>query len=285
MSTCDPEYSGRPFGGLSVVAKSNHGLCFYEIECSCDRLLPFKVINKHGKVIQTIINVYFPFYQSGNHEQTKEFIETIDQLQTVIDDSEGVPIKIVGDFNVKLPKQAKLNQSWFRRNGFNQHSYILYDFIVANNLFVADFHFRQPVSYTYYCHTSAKYTWIDHMLFTSYDSTDVTRCSIIPQDADNVSDHLPLVMHISVTETEPSDAIPHNTRAQSWPSWKNMCNNDAYNSVLSDKLSLLPQLIKPQNSDTNYVQHRIDSYIEDINYAIPLVRQGGWVCSTKTLQS
>ena len=62
-----------------------------------------------------------------------------------------------------------------------------------------------------------------------------------------VSDHLPLVMHISVTETEPSDAISHNTRAQSWPSWKNMCNNDAYNSVLSDKLSLLPQLLIPQN--------------------------------------
>jgi hypothetical protein len=35
--------------------------------------------------------------------------ETVDQLQSIIDDASDVPINIVGDINVKLPTCAKLN--------------------------------------------------------------------------------------------------------------------------------------------------------------------------------
>ena len=63
-----------------------------------------------------------------------------------------------------------------------------------NDLCVADFTDPQHVQYTYFCDSTATYTWIDHCLTTSQN---IVSCNIIPRHADNVTDHLPLCLQTS----------------------------------------------------------------------------------------
>ena len=120
--------------------------------------------DKHDRLVQVICSVYLPFFD-GLKVRLAQYIETIDALQSIIDTFASVaPFKILGDFNTQLPITKKLSKNWHREKGFNIYSSILYDFIVHNNLTSADLHFKQDPRYTFFCHTSNKYTWIDHIL-------------------------------------------------------------------------------------------------------------------------
>ena len=67
-----------------------------------------------------------------------------------------------------------------------------------NNFVVADFMFKQPISYTYFVHKSNVYTWIDHVLTNTYNVGSVNQCHIVSEVMDNVSDHLPVGMELRV---------------------------------------------------------------------------------------
>ena len=47
-------------------------------------------------------------------------------------------------------------------------------------------------------HTSKKYTWIDHILCNMNDMSRVKICSIIQEEAENFSDHLPVRIEFSL---------------------------------------------------------------------------------------
>jgi hypothetical protein len=49
MINCDTTYVGGPYGGVSVIAKVNKELCFQEIHCDSNIILPFNILNVHGK--------------------------------------------------------------------------------------------------------------------------------------------------------------------------------------------------------------------------------------------
>jgi len=44
-------------------------------------------------------------------------------------------VKFVGDFNVQIPGKNLNNSTWYRGKGFNYHSLILHDYLLANNLY------------------------------------------------------------------------------------------------------------------------------------------------------
>ena len=108
--------------------------------------------------------------------------------------------------NVQLPRTKKLQSNWYRKPGFNVHSNILYDFLVCNNLLVADFLHPQNPEYTYFCHKNSHYTWIDHILTTSHNVNTIEMCEIIPELDGNVSDHLPLRMLFTLDVNIPMKA-------------------------------------------------------------------------------
>jgi hypothetical protein len=59
----------------------------------------------------------------------------LDVIQTFIDKYAQVClIKVMGDFNAQLPRTVHLCRNWQRAKGFNSHSLLLHDFIMANNL-------------------------------------------------------------------------------------------------------------------------------------------------------
>ena len=101
-------------------------------------------------------------------------------------------MKIVGDYNVQLPMTKTLSPTWYRQRGFTPHSYAMWNFLLGNDLIVADFLHRQPTPYTYFCHKRSIYTWIEHMTSSKHDVSIIRSCEIIPLECTNVSDHLPL---------------------------------------------------------------------------------------------
>ena len=106
--------------------------------------------------------------------QTDLYVDTIDQLQSCIDKYGSMtPFQIIGDFNVQLPKEFKLNPRWYKGRGFNRHGSIMYEFLTGNELILADFMFPQEVSYTYFCDKINVHTWIDHIAVCSYNKNSI----------------------------------------------------------------------------------------------------------------
>ena len=68
-----------------------------------------------------------PHFNSQS-DQIELYSETLDILQSTIDNMEPSPLMIVGDMNAALPKAPEINRHWYRQHPYNKHSYILYDF-------------------------------------------------------------------------------------------------------------------------------------------------------------
>ena len=207
--------------------------------------------------------VYMPYFNT-TLTQSDLYIETVDVLQGFIDQhASTAPIKIVGDFNAQLPARHKLHKKWYSQPGYNRHSVVLYYFLVANDLTVSDFTSRQPVLYTYFCHKSNIFTWIDHVISSSYDNKNVSYCEIIPLEPGNTSDHLPIkcAIHIPVSpDKNVSDHELHsNGKDPAHVNWNMPGFTYKYKETLEDKLSNLP--VYSDGDD-------LDQHIQNINDAM-----------------
>ena len=127
------------------------------------------------------------------------------------------------------------------------YSSILYDFLIYNNFTSADLLFKQKVKYTYFCHTSKKYTWIDHILCHVNDMNITNTCSIVQKEPDNVSDHLPIRLEFLL----PLEQCDHQTKSNlthtAQPNWSNIARNEKYLQIATNKLSQIGNLLIPEN--------------------------------------
>ena len=236
MHDREPDYSGRGYGGVAVIVKNNASFSIKEINTASDRIVAMGMYDKHDRLIQVICSAYLPFFD-GLKTRLAQYIETIDALQSIIDTYASIaPFKILGDFNTQLPISRKLNKNWHKQKGFTIYSSILYDFLVHNNLTSADLHFKQNPRYTFFCHTSNKYTWIDHILCNMSDLDQVNACSIIPEDSGNVSDHLPIRIEFSLL-LEKNHQQPTTRNQLIQPKWSNDLRNERYLKITSEKQS------------------------------------------------
>ena len=268
MTECDPFYSGRPFGGLCIVVKKCEAFSSREIEIACDRVLAVGLYDTRGTLMQVVVCVYMPFY-NGTPEKYEEFVETLDNLQSVVDSfGPSAPVLLLGDFNAQLPSKTYLQKKWYKEKGFNRHSSVLYDFVTGNDLSVADFLFPQTVRYTYFNHLNRHYSWIDHVLCFQRDLSKITQCIIVPEDPGNMSDHLP----IQVTFTVPSKPVIKNSPGviqQEFPipKWKDLNAIECFQQSLSDRLFGLESLDSSRIC-TDTLQTCVDNRLSIINSAI-----------------
>ena len=115
MSEDDEHSAGRPYGGVAVICKVIAGLTYELINCDSKRVAAVMTKDTHGKPVHLILSVYMPFY-NGSNVQREEFLMCIDTLQVIIDNymyGEKVPIKLLGDFNVQLPRKV-CNNNWYK---------------------------------------------------------------------------------------------------------------------------------------------------------------------------
>lgn len=288
-SMCDTDlvYSGRPFGGLAMIVRKSEKFNCSEIKIDSDRLMAVALKDSLDNIIQVIVNVYMPFYNSSDKSCTEEFIKTLDFLQNVIDSYSGVAsVKVVGDFNARLPNRQVLDRRWFRQRGFNPHSYVLYDFIVSNNMYAADMTFPQTVGYTYSCVTRNIFNWIDHVLCLERESESIQDCKIIESDGTNVSDHLAVRLEFELScavrgEISCTDSFLANAFIRQ-PDWTDADRNTVYASLLEKRLLDMPGIDMCDVSDIvelgQIVERRLSAITDAIHGA---TRESGCLCSKK----
>ena len=271
MADIEPGFSGRPFVGVSVVCKENSYVSYKQIECSSDRIVCVGIYDSDDTLIQTVCSVYMPFYKQGDKKQMDDFINTVDIMQSIVD-THGMkaPIKLCGDFNTQLPCKQVLGNRWHTGKGFTCHSKILYDFLISNDLIVADFMFSQPVKFTYFSHQCKHYTWINHVFTNSYELEQFEMCSIIREDSGNTSDHLPIRFKFKIKR--PKISRDRNTiLASKVPitCWNNREQTVQLKNILRIKIesmSILDKLSRPSSADE--AQQMINGYITSINGVI-----------------
>jgi exonuclease III len=265
-SSVNPEevLYGRPYGGTGFVCKNVDGIHFQNVDVDNDRISCLRVI-QHGTDTQilNIFGIYLP-YCNGSADQASLYAETLDKLQSLIDDCNGSPVVIMGDMNANLPLHSQLARYWYRSRPFTSHSLMLHDFLVDNELCVANFLFDQNVNYTYEKGNAKSY--IDHVFISKYLSDSVLDCKIVDNcNWVDVSDHLPIRTKVQIqvdSSVNPSDTnFKDTTVCPKYPkvNWKNpvlrqhYANyvNDALNSQLNGQLSdlcCLKNVIQIQNS-------------------------------------
>lgn len=260
MEQTDPTYCGRPYGGLCIIVKKSDLYTVREIETPSERIVAVGLYDAANHLRQIIVCTYMPFHD-GSTTQLLEYVEAIDVLQTIIDKyGSKAPVLLVGDFNAQLPTASRLHRKWYTAKGFNKHSCLLYDFICGNDLIAADLCFKQTVDYTYFRHSSSHYTWIDHVLCFERDFDKIKNCVIKPEEAHNVSDHLPVQTTITILTSEksaPKGSVESNVCFMP-PNWNNSNVKAKYCTILAEKLSnIYPMNDIPDDNIAEWIDNRL----------------------------
>ena len=245
QSSMNPEerLNGRPFGGIGFICKKIAGLTYKLIDCDSERLYGLQIA-ANGEVLLTIYGVYMP-YDNHSSTQLELYIDTIDKLQAMMKSNNGndsIPVIIVGDMNTRLPQALELTSTWYRSKPFNSRSYLLYDFLVKNDMLVTNFQFKQDVNFTY--HKGVIYSYIDHIFMPSYMLPLVKDCAILNNNFDNVSDHNAISCALNIYVSQVPDVVVDNENNMKpsfpKPMWQSDKFVNYYMKEIYDLADLLP---------------------------------------------
>ena len=186
MTSEDLTTAGRPFGGVGFVCRQKAGFRYDLVKCESDRLLGLNVSYNGCKVL-TVYGVCMP-YNSGAASQTQLYIDTLNQLSVMIEESSGqTPYLVMGDMDTELSMKVTLHKNWYKQKPFNRHSVLLYDFLCDNELVMCNTK-ESPDHFTY--HKEPHSSYIDFMFINSYAHDKVIHCDVLHHDNMNNSDHL-----------------------------------------------------------------------------------------------
>ena len=74
------------------------------------------------------------------------YIETLDLLQCLLETASAKgPTVIVGDMKTTLPQMETLSPYWYKKSPFSYRSALLHDFLLANDLIVANYCYHQHI--------------------------------------------------------------------------------------------------------------------------------------------
>ena len=182
------------------------------------------------------MGVYLP--HETHKDGIEHYLETLHELQGLVDNCNDHPHIVVGDFNTRLPMAKTLNTRWYRSGCFNVRSRILHDFLTDNELYVTNFSFSQKVNYTFRNYNSKSY--IDHVMAPVSMADKVIKCNILCDENNvNVSDHLPICVHVCLTIR--CSKPDHNARSCSPRiNWQDHNVQKSYCESLEQALSDLP---------------------------------------------
>lgn len=241
-------HMGRPFGGVGFLCKKRKDISYKPIHIENERIAGLEILYK-GKNMLTVLGVYLPYY-NGAAEQISLYSETLDEVHGLLE-SCCSPCVIAGDMNATLPMKRLLSRKWYKRHPFNDHSMLLYDFIMDNQLAVLDFEYEQTALYTYA--NSANRSHIDHVICTERTRKLITNCSIKHNNEENVSDHLPLLTGITLpVDLEQLHDSPGNPVSR-YPriNWSKPCMRDSYRTHVQESLKVIKRIDVDAVSEDN----------------------------------
>ena len=106
VTICDEVF--KPYCVHRFVCKQKAGFTYDEIKCDSDRVMGLDV-SDNGCNVLTVYGVHMP-YNNGTASQTQLYIDTLNQLSAIIEESSGqAPYLVLGDMNTELSNKATLN--------------------------------------------------------------------------------------------------------------------------------------------------------------------------------
>ena len=57
ITDIEPDYSGRPFGGVAVICRRNTNLIYHELTIPSDRAIAVCVSDRNGTPVQILLNI------------------------------------------------------------------------------------------------------------------------------------------------------------------------------------------------------------------------------------
>ena len=191
---------GRPFGGTGFVWTKTLSLAAKpRCEYRHDRVTVLEVSSNIGSIL--LINCYMPYFDANNIiDQTNLYIDTLGFIDSVIKDNPFSKVILLGDMNCNVYQQ-------------NRFSDALNSFLTDKNLFCAYELMSSFSSNTSYTRCNVKqnsyslldYFFISQELIPFVDSIDIL------QSGFNLSDHLPIVLSLSIDveiNEIPNDSLP-----------------------------------------------------------------------------
>ena len=170
---------GRPFGGAGILL-NNRLLHYVTDKVLADKFVAVVLDN------MIIMSLYLPAVGSANYGTVLS--DTIDEIDTFVNQYPNYNLIIGGDFNVDLRSKSG--------SGFNLiNNFIEKNKCIVGNLFLPS---NEPDSdYTYFQERLNYYSYIDYFVISSYIKNDVIAFKILEKPC-NMSDHNAISINIKL---------------------------------------------------------------------------------------
>ena len=199
-------YRGRPFGGVAICWSPDLDDLVTPISNVKHKRVTAVVMKQQNHSI-LFICVYMPFFNTSKRDQCiLDTLDAISMIEVLIENHPNHEIIIGGDLNTELRGNSPFDVYW-------SELMTKYSFTSCDSLFTGP-------DYTYR-HDSLDQTKFNDHFIISQNLLHHTSNHKIIDDGDNNSDHLPLLMNVTVSAIETTHPKSHPpTIAQ--PRWKRL---------------------------------------------------------------
>ena len=240
-------YAGRPYGGVSVAW--SHDL---------DHMIKPLVNYRHKRIVCVEIvaepnplllaSIYMPFYDSSRRQECiAECIETISMLDEIVSDHPCHSVILGGDFNTEFRGNSPFDILW--QEFSDKHNLVCCDGLIngggiggGGTIGGSDDGTVISNHYTYIHDSLNQQKWNDHFIISSSLIPSTNGLTILDV-GDNPSDHLPIMMQLSLKLSTEIPRVETTTRPTSLK-WEK-CSEDQkniYKERLADTLRQSPRI-------------------------------------------
>ena len=219
-------YRGRPFGGVGICWSSDLNNVITPI-ANFKHKRVIGVEMKMDDIDILFICVYMPFFNASKRDQCMiETIDAISMIEILIENFPDHNVIIGGDLNTELDGQSPFDSLW--------------DELCIKNSFAYCRNITSGPPYTYRHESLDQKKLNDHFIVSNVLLNRVSDLRVL-DDGDNASDHLPLLMNLSISlqknsrfERASGDGEMHGT--MHWNKIPEACKTN-YSSMLEKLLA------------------------------------------------
>lgn len=160
------------------------------VPTSSDRLLAIQLPMAEFTAL-SIVGVYLP----STDQPLPNFIEYLQELESIVSTLQAQgPVVVMGDFNAHIGALA----GGHLKDPPNAQGRLLYELMASLDLYAVSLsEVAQGPNFTF--SNGVHETTVDYSFIDSYMTSNVTKCSILPKNPLNLSDHLPVTLSLGLT--------------------------------------------------------------------------------------
>ena len=217
-------YRGRPFGGVAICWSSGLSPFITPVtNLKHKRIVAIELQTADGNFL--LISAYMPFFNSARREQCMaETVDAISMIDLLIDDHPHHHVVLGGDLNTELKSDSPFDALWTE--------------LMAKYRFAYCDNYVTSPAYTYRHDTLNQTKFNDHFIVSqTLLEQDTVHDHVILDEGANTSDHLPLLMKLSL-QLEFPNLAPNNASSQGKLVWRKLSDQDklSYSSSLEHLL-------------------------------------------------